>query len=495
MSILIENAPSPDVLMNSMRSIGYSFKTALADIIDNSISAKAKNINIDFPISNSNLYISILDDGNGMDDKELFNAMKYGSNRDEYGKEDLGRFGLGLKSASLSQCKVLTVLSKKNGSINGYQWDLDEVIKSKKWTCKKLSDEELKLLPNVSKLVNLKEGTLVIWQNFDVAEKRSDGFTSAYISDQLEIASNHLRLVFHRFIEKGLSIFFNGHKIEPIDPFLEKHPKTDIKTPTPFCAIKGRPDSEIIVQSFILPHQNDLSQEDIEKLGGMDEIRDGQGFYIYRNNRLIIYGTWFRLSSQNLSAELYKYGRIKVDIPNSLDDMWEIDIKKQNAVIPKQILNLLKRKVADVKRASTTKNEKRTKLTYGDDSNKIWNKGLSRDQKDLYYINSKSEFVLNFLNSFDNDKDRAKVLRFIDVISSSIPYDDIYNSVCNKKTERELTEEQLDSLITMGINLYEQIKSIRQCDEKTALEALCSSEPFNRDVIKDKLTEKILNGK
>ena len=85
----------------------------------------------------------------------------------------------------------------------------------------------------------------------------------------------------------------------------------------------------------------------------MDELREGQGFYIYRNNRLIIYGTWFRLSSQNVSSELYKYGRIKVDIPNSLDDMWEIDIKKQNAVIPKQILNLLKKKVADVKRSST----------------------------------------------------------------------------------------------------------------------------------------------
>ena len=119
----IKNIPSPDILMNSLRSIGYSFKTAVADIIDNSISADAKNIWIDFPsYSSDNLYITILDDAIGMDDAALFNAMKYGSERDEYGEKDLGRFGVGLKSASLSQCRTLTVMSKFNGDIHAYRW-------------------------------------------------------------------------------------------------------------------------------------------------------------------------------------------------------------------------------------------------------------------------------------------------------------------------------------------------------------------------------------
>ena len=138
----IENNPSPSVLMNSMRSIGYSFKTALADIIDNSISACAKNIYIFSPINDDDLFVSILDDGNGMTKKDLFIAMKYGSDR-KYSSNDLGRFGLGLKSASLSQCKVLTVVSKIDNNINAYRWDIDSVLEDKKWDCLELEKNEI----------------------------------------------------------------------------------------------------------------------------------------------------------------------------------------------------------------------------------------------------------------------------------------------------------------------------------------------------------------
>lgn len=144
MSVRIENTPSPSVLMNSMRSIGYTFKTALADIVDNSISAGAKNIYINVPINDSELFVSVLDDGRGMTRNELFNAMKYGSNR-EYSSSDLGRFGLGLKSASLSQCRILTVISKNGSDISGFQWNLDLVLKDKNgivlnWTRQKFPE-------------------------------------------------------------------------------------------------------------------------------------------------------------------------------------------------------------------------------------------------------------------------------------------------------------------------------------------------------------------
>lgn len=172
----IKNIPSPDILMNSLRSIGYSFKTAVADIIDNSISADAKNIWIDFPsYSSDNLYITILDDAIGMDDAALFNAMKYGSERDEYGEKDLGRFGVGLKSASLSQCRTLTVMSKFNGDIHAYRWDLDEVLRSKEWECLRLDFDEIQACPNYEKLNSLVQGTMVVWQNFDIADQKSNG--------------------------------------------------------------------------------------------------------------------------------------------------------------------------------------------------------------------------------------------------------------------------------------------------------------------------------
>ena len=155
-----------------------------------------------------------------------------------------------------------------------------------------------------------------------------------------------------------------------------------------------------------------------------------------------------------------------------------------------EILNLLKKKVADVKRSSTRKVEKRTKLSYGEDPNKIWNKGLSRNEKDHYYINPNSTFVLNFLNQFE-DKDRSKILRFIEVISSSLPFDDIYNSVCNKKNETQLSEEQLDTLVMVGVSMFEQIRQIRQCTNEKAFEILCQTEPFNSEVVSAKVWERV----
>ena len=237
MATKIRNVPSPDVLMNSLRSMGYSFKTAIADIIDNSISVEARNIWIDFPsYDNKGLYVTIIDDGMGMDDQSLFNAMKYGSEREEYGEKDLGRFGVGLKSASLSQCRVLTVVSKQNGEIHAYRWDLDEVIRSKEWECLRLSPEEILECPNYEKLNFLEQGTMVIWQNFDIAAQKSNGHPYEYLSEKMDECEDHLCLIFHRFMNRTVSpvsFYLNNRMLEGLDPFLEgspyhkRNPKTD----------------------------------------------------------------------------------------------------------------------------------------------------------------------------------------------------------------------------------------------------------------------------
>ena len=131
MAIQKINEPVANVLMNSMRSMGYTFEAAIADIVDNSISAKAERIDIKFPVDPGHIYVAICDDGSGMDSDELFDAMKYGSEKKKNGRstDDLGRYGLGLKSASLSQCRKLTVISKKDGRYSAYSWDLDVIEK------------------------------------------------------------------------------------------------------------------------------------------------------------------------------------------------------------------------------------------------------------------------------------------------------------------------------------------------------------------------------
>lgn len=492
MAIKIKNTPAPNVLMNSMRSIGYSFKTAIADIIDNSISANAKNIYISSPINDERIFISILDDGDGMNECELFNAMKYGSNKELYGNNDLGRFGLGLKSASLSQCRILTVASKKDDLVFAYQWNLDSVIENREWNCFKLETNEINNIPNIEQLNNQIHGTLVVWENFDIGFKKSGGRIRDYLCDEIDDADQHIRLIFHRFLSnsfKPLKIYINQLLLKPIDPFLEYHSKTDSQNPKEINV-----DGSIVkIQPFILPHQIDLTNDDIEKLGGIESLRNGQGFYIYRNERLIIYGTWFKLSSSNISNELYKYGRIKVDIPNTLDDMWEIDVKKQNATIPKQILNNLRNAVYNVCTCSKEKNSKRSKLTFEKNDLKIWNKTLSRNNKDLFYINGDSKFIKKFLDEFD-DKDRVKILHFMDVISSSLPYDDIYNSICNRNNETTLNDKCIESIVAEGIAQFINIKQFTQLSTERVLDLVREYEPFNNEEILSKIKE-IVNDK
>ncbi len=484
--------PSSSVLINSIRSIGYSFKSALADIIDNSISANAKNIYITVPIDSYEEYITILDDGCGMDHDELINAMTYGSVRkDGYGKDDLGRFGLGLKSASSSQCRKFSVISKKNDETNGLKWDLDEVEKNNLWNCLELSEKEIKSAYQIKNLEEFDSGTLVIWEDFDIIRKISNGKVWSYLANEIDESESFISLIYHRFLNnklKPINIYINNRKIMGLDPFLEikSNPKMDTKK----TSIIPCRDSYIEVTPFVLPHLEELSDEEIERLGGNQSLINGQGFYIYRNKRLIIHGDWFKLNSNDLNKELYKYGRIKVDIPNTLDDIWEVDVKKQKATIPQEILMYLKKTVSNVNIKSKEKTSKRVKLSYGENKGHIWNKVLSRNKKDLYYINQDSDYIKDFLNEFD-DKDRKKIENFIDVVSVTLPYDDIYNSICNKKVEKTLSDDQIESLTLLGVEKVKMLQKMLKCDLKVALERTINVEPYNNEQVSNAIRERI----
>ncbi len=218
--------PYAPTLIESTRAIGYTLEAAIADIVDNSISALASCIDIFFfPVGDS--YIAILDDGCGMDTDELETAMRYGSQSPNEKREanDLGRFGLGLKTASLSQCRTLTVVSKQDSCIEARCWDIDHVLETNDWSLLIFdSEEELDVIPQIEELRKLKSGTLVVWQNLDRLKVGTLDFKRS-MGKKMDDVRNHLSLVFHRYISgesgiKKMLLRMNNVPVDFADPFL-----------------------------------------------------------------------------------------------------------------------------------------------------------------------------------------------------------------------------------------------------------------------------------
>ena len=337
---VVEIPPNPSPLIESLRDLGYSLGTALADIIDNSITAGAQKIRIFSNPSADNPMIGILDDGTGMSEAVLVEAMRLGTRsplevRDQ---SDLGRFGLGLKTASFSQCRKLSVMSRVDGVTSCAQWDLDHVARSKKWEMRIPDDPSA--IP-WSETVGA-HGTLVVWENMGLDEgEDADDSDPADLVRELDEARSHLELVFHRFLssEPGhskMDMEFNKLPLEPFDPFHSDHLATQ-RGPVEFLKVGNQ---TVRIEPFTLPHHARVSQSQWDHYGGAEGYVRNQGFYVYRERRLIIHGTWFGLARQ---TELTKLARVRVDIPNSLDQPWKIDVKKASAQLPPSVRDRLRR--------------------------------------------------------------------------------------------------------------------------------------------------------
>lgn len=474
------NIPKADFLMGAMRSMGYTFEASIADIIDNSISANAKNIQINFPTEPTRCAVSIIDDGIGMDKKTLFLAMKYGSNacEEQRDENDLGRFGLGMKAASLSQCKKLTVVSKQNKVLSAYQWDYDLILDKKEWLVVELNKNEISKLSGIEDLMDNNSGTLVLWENFDILEKSSgDVFTS--LKDYKVKIAEYLALIFHRYLnnEKGkkLNIRVNSYKLKGFDPFLEKHTKTNVRQHFTL-AIKDTLgiERQIFVQPYVLPYQKDLSKDDLDSLGGITNLRTKQGFYIYRNRRLIIWGTWFGIPRN----ELTKNARIKVDIPNSLDDIWNIDIKKQNASIPKSIKNSLTKAVKETMEFSVKIQNHRGRISkINDDLDYIWNRIEGREKKYMYSINRDSR-IFGLLKDKVDDAAMSYFEMVLEEIEKSIPYQQIYIDISQDIVDEADDTERLKDIENKGIMWIKHMLELELHTPKQAIDLLFKSEPF-----------------
>jgi len=324
-------------MLESLRGLGYSTAAALADIIDNSISAGATTVDLQFNWEEKSSSIHILDNGSGMDDQELESAMTLGNKNPLAARSahDLGRFGMGLKTASFSQCKRLTVASRKNGVTSCLRWDLELLAANPNmgWVLIEGPPSGSEDLPR--KLENLEHGTIVAWEVLDriVTESfKVDDFL-ALMEEQVE---RHLAMVFHRLIEghhRKLRLRLNGKKIEAWDPFLSSHPAKPWTSP-----VQGRRTScgDIEVQCHVLPHRDKLSDKEYVINGGPAGWNAQQGFYVYRNQRLLVAGGWLGLGQPKAwnREEPHRLARIRLDIPNTADEEWKIDVKKSVARPP-----------------------------------------------------------------------------------------------------------------------------------------------------------------
>jgi hypothetical protein len=335
--------PNPSALVLPFRAIGYDLKTAIADLIDNSITAGSKNIWIGFHWDGDSSTISILDDGSGMDLAGLVKAMRPGSFDigEERNPDDLGRFGLGLKTASFSQCRNLTVITKiQRELVNVRAWDLDQIVKSNEW---RLVIPEIDKTSEIYHDFNqLKTGTLILWRKMDriTGEMTPDSKADlASFHHMIEVVEEHISMTFHRYMEgRGrIHFFINKNEIEPWDPFLQNHPATQPVT------IEDWPmNKEIVrVEPYILPHYSKLTKKEHERAAGPKGWNSQQGFYIYRKKRLLVSGSWLNLGLKK--DEHCKLARILIDIPNSLDSEWQIDVKKAVARPPNAIKNEISR--------------------------------------------------------------------------------------------------------------------------------------------------------
>jgi hypothetical protein len=333
--------PRASALIESLRAFGYTLPAAVADLVDNSISARAHTVSITAHWAGPDSWIAVVDDGQGMTEAELIEAMRAGSQspREARRRDDLGRFGLGLKTASFSQARELTVRARRDNATAERRWDLDVVAESGEWRLLREIDEQSRRLLPVDAM-NM--GTGVLWRRMDRVvgdsavddAKARDRFLQ--VVEQLE---SHLAATFHNYLARPrtLVIRLNDNQVAPWDPFLEGHQGTQ-PLGEELIRYKGH---EIRVRPYVLPHHSKLSEPEFRRAAGEQGWNAQQGFYVHRNRRLIVAGSWLSLGFQK--EEHAKLARISIDIPNALDEEWQIDVRKATAHPPGPLREDLKR--------------------------------------------------------------------------------------------------------------------------------------------------------
>jgi hypothetical protein len=331
----VEITPPASALMQSLRGIGYSPETAVADLIDNSISAEATAVEVEITWNDGEPLLAILDNGKGLDRRDLIEAMRFGGAGPlaERSEGDLGRFGLGLKTASLSQCRRMTVASRRNGQTVALAWDIDEIAARARWEA--IVPDTLPRSPLTDRLEERPHGTLVYWERMDAIGGLS-GLDKETFFLRVQDIRAHAGMVFHRFLggdARRLTITINGRPVRPWDPFLRAHSAT-ILMPSERLRRAG---ASIVVTPYVLPHRDRFANDsEYEAAGGPGGWGERQGFYVYRGRRLVVAGGWLGLGGTRAwtREESSRLSRIAIDLPLGVDAEWRIDVRKSLARPP-----------------------------------------------------------------------------------------------------------------------------------------------------------------
>lgn len=466
--------PAASNMVEALRDIGYSLESAVADIIDNSISAEARQVDIQFGWTpDSKPWIAIVDDGWGMTELELVEAMRPGG-KDPLQKRlanDLGRFGLGLKTASFSQCRKVTVISRKAGEVASRQWDLDLVRKRNLWILRRPDSEEIANLPlNVDALGAT--GTIVLWQNLDRLDLGTNASHFQQVMNERMVAiCDHVSLVFHRFIagepgRRRIVLSINGSPIPAFDPFNAKHPAT-MHLGEETLEIEGK---TVTLRPYILPHHSKVSAAEYEELGGKEGYLRGQGFYIYRNRRLIIHGTWFRMARQD---EITKLARVQVDIPNTLDHLWTIDVRKSRAQPPEAVRRRLKGILTRIRDSAKRPYTHRGTVAMNPKGEPVW---LRKHHNDRISYVPNIEHPL--IDEFRSDLPQVTRKRFdglLGVIGASIPFATLFNDMASRPKEIDISRDSPHALEELAALLFDDGGG---GDMEAVEEIMRTTEPF-----------------
>jgi Histidine kinase-, DNA gyrase B-, and HSP90-like ATPase len=462
----MELPPVAPMLMQSLRSVGYSTSAALADLVDNSIAASAKTVRISVAMA-PRASVAVSDDGTGMDEETLLAAMRFGSRDPRSSREgaDLGRFGLGLKTASLSQCRRLTVVTLKDGQLSIARWDLDECDRRGTWWLERPLLSELPHEP-IAILEEKGYGTSVVWEELDRLE--TAGGDRAVLN-----AADHLALAFHRFLAGEVAgpftILLNERPLAVIDPFLEGHTRGQALH-TERVPLDGH---VVTVTPFVLPYPSRLKPADLELVGGRESLKTAHGFYIYRGGRLVVPGGWFRIVPAD---DLIRLARIRVDIPVELDHLWKIDIRKAIAEPPQALRPHLKRIVGAV--ATRSRRVYTHKGTPSDDRERVllWRRHDMRDAGAAWRINRNHPAVTLLLSGPAAEEAEAALKLF----EENLPIHDIHIYTVNDLpvAEPDVPDEpELESIARRIVSAFSDQPEIAS----RILERLPVTEPFNRN--------------
>ena len=420
-----------------LRDFGYSFKEAIADVVDNSIDAHASKIELYATPNTGDPEIYIIDNGLGMTNQDIKNALEFGQGKREEGEEEEqlphGKYGFGLKTASLSQCAKITVISKKT-KLYAWQLDLEFCKKKNGIYINSLPETEIKKYQHLDKIEE--SGTIVVWQNFDRFKEKHQVVKSIddhFNAEVFEFA-NHLSLILHRFITgeqgiKKLNLLINNRQIEAFDPFFDNNKATQKKA----LEVVGRGKEAIKIIPYIIPDYPKIKKSEYNTYKNFNDFKKDQGLYVYRNKRLIKWGSWFGLHNKE---EQSKLARIKIDFKSSEynDKVWGITVEKTKVVLPPNIKKRLKELISLLTQPS--KNIIRGKgkeITLKNSEDHIWKK-YTKNQKISYEINKDNLYFKKILNKLDpEDKKIFNLLKIM--IESDLPKDSIYRDVASQPHE------------------------------------------------------------